>query len=174
MTNGQKPIIATGIGEHVHRLGESSQLPSVELVYLADKWLGRSNVTSVYTGMDLGWEQAIAKAAFRRNIPFTAVVPAKGMPLGWMLEAEEYYRKLVRFSERVEVIPPSPATEDGLANHTRWMIDQSSLLLVLWEYDFCGPTYAAVDYAIKKGINVINLWEEWHPLRSMRRKHVVG
>jgi flagellar biosynthesis protein FliR len=49
-----------------------------------------------------------------------------------------------------------------------WLIALISSL-TLWSFEFAGETFNVIDYGLKKGITVTNLWRDWEALYTLKR-----
>ena len=161
-------MIATGIAPAPERLYERSRLPSPELVYLAAAALKNYRVSHLVTSLAPGWEQALAKAAIELGIPFSIAIPYPGRDLEWEREPRVLYLDLLaRAADVIRVC--DEYSEAGIMKGHVWRIDRSRLVLALWEFDFQGEIFLALQYALRVGREVANLWNDWQHLYSLRR-----
>ena len=161
-------MIITGIAHAPIRLMERSSLPSAELIHLARLALRQYGATRVITSLAPGWEQALARAAFEAEIPFTVAVPFPGRDQEWKKEDRAHYYKLIAVADRVNRIAERYHVLATLDGHL-WQVDRADILLALWDYDFQGETYDTMQYATRANKQVINLWEDWSHLRELRK-----
>lgn len=162
-------MIVTGIANRPNLLHERKNLPSSELVLLAHNGLIKYEATHLITSLSPGWEQALAKAANELEIPYTVAIPYPGRDQEWKGEARiHYYDLLTRAYEVFQI--SEVYTEDAMLESHFWMADRSDLILTLWSYEFYGDTFKVVDYGIKKGITVTNLWHDWESLYTLKRE----
>jgi hypothetical protein len=158
----------TGIAHPPERIRERGYLPSSELIYLAKMALKEYGATSLITSLAQGWEQALAKAAVELEIPFSVAIPYPGRDAEWKRDACVFYLDLLARAAEVFRVSDSYSDTAVLEGHY-WRVDQSNLVLALWDYDFYGDTFQAMDYALKSGKQVTNLWKDWQHLFSLRR-----
>jgi hypothetical protein len=59
--------------------------------------------------------------------------------------------------------------EEAVMEGHFWRVDRSELVLALWDYDFQGDTFQTMGYGLKGGRTVVNLWNDWTHLYSLRR-----
>lgn len=148
--------------ENFHKLTVFAQ----EVLSWATKNL---ELTEVITGMALGWDQAIAKAAFQLEIPFTAATPFEGQENYWPLPTQAMYHDLLKNAKEVVVVTkPKPVSTKlvikALQDRNAWMIDNSELVMALWDGS-SGGTHNAIQYATKKDRKVLNFWDSWDKRR---------
>lgn len=160
----------TGVAHSPKRLQERSLLPSNELVYLASKALKVYGASHLITSLDLGWEQALAKAAVELNIPFVVSLPYPGRDSYWERENRIlYYELLSRAAEVYQIHDTYQAS--SMQECRFWQTDQSDLILALWDYEFeKDDVFDAIRYALDKNVKVNNLWQDWHSLSHLRKK----
>jgi uncharacterized phage-like protein YoqJ len=153
----------TVTGHRPPKLGGYSNEMQDELEGFAHRWLRRLNPELVYTGMALGWDQAIAYACTRHKVPFIAAIPFLGQEHIWPEKSQETYHDLL--SHATEVVHVCKDIDEGIASamdtRNRWMINRGDRLLALWDGERGGGTYNAVRYAQIKGKPVTNLWWSW-------------
>jgi uncharacterized phage-like protein YoqJ len=162
-------VNVTGVALPVELLHERSLVPTNELVYLADKVLRQYHATKLITSLEPGWEQALAKAAIELQVPLTVALPYPGRDRDWKKEVRVVYYELLSRAAEVFQISDSSSPTALLECHF-WQTDQSVLVLALWDFDFHGETYAAVKYAVNKGVTVSNHWQDWQALYTLRKE----
>ena len=114
----------------------------------------------VISGMALGWDQAIAHAAYLEKIPFVAAIPFRGQELMWPKHSQELYNSLVKVASEVEIICSGEYSPSKMQTRNEWMVNNSSHVMALWD-GTGGGTKNCVDYALKINKPVINVWSEW-------------
>lgn len=162
-------MIITGIAHIPQRLKERNLLPSSELVYLARRALCEYDATHLITSLAPGWEQALAKAAIELEVPYSVTVPFPGRDAGWDRALRNLYLDLMARSAQVNRFSES-YRETALTECRQWRADRSELVLALWEYEFQGDVFETMRYASQKGLKVVNLWQDWERLASLRRR----
>jgi uncharacterized phage-like protein YoqJ len=163
-------MIVTGIAHPPARLLERSELPSAELIHLAKKAMAEYGATHLITSLALGWEQALTKAALEMEIPYTVAIPYPGRDSSWGRKACILYLDLLARASEVYRISDCYSETAVLEGHF-YRVDQAETILALWDYDFQGDTFRTIDYALKMGKTVANLWKEWQQLRALRKIH---
>lgn len=160
-------MIVTGIAHAPRRLNERTSLPSGEMVYLAKRALRLYRATRLITSLSPGWEQALAKAALELDLPITVAIPYPGRDQNWDRAARTSYLSLLTRADEVVRICDEPDEEAEMEGH-RWRVDESDLVLSLWDYEFSGETYEVMTFALQTGKTVVNLWQDWDHLVKMR------
>jgi hypothetical protein len=165
-------MIVTGIANPPNLLHEKTNLPSLELIFLASQALRKYEVTHLITSLSPGWEQALAEAANEVEIPYTVALPYSGRDQAWKGEARiRYYDLLTRAYEVYQV--SDIYSENAMLECHYWMVERVDLILTLWSFEFSGETFMVIDYGIKKGIKVTNLWRDWEALYTLKRNNRV-
>jgi uncharacterized phage-like protein YoqJ len=149
-----------------HRLQRLGQYREERLTDLAVAALRKHEPSLVITGMALGWDQAIAEAAVRLEIPFLAAVPFPGQEEGWSrYQYNEYHRLLGETLQPVWVIGRHTDKTAAYKARNRYMVDQldkeHDMLLALFDGKKYGGTWYTVWYAQGKSVRVVNLWSSW-------------
>ncbi len=162
-------MIITGIAHEPKRLYEKTELPSGELIYLASKALREYKAKRLITTLDLGWEMALTKAALELKIPFIVAIPYPGRDTTWNKSTRSTYLELMARASEVFRIADC-YSETALTECRDWRLDQSDLVLALWDYEFEGEPFLGIDYALKSNKTVCNLWKDWEYLSRLRRK----
>lgn len=166
-------VIIAGTGHRPNKLGGFSTSVHDRLVDLAIKVLPLYNTTQVISGMALGWDIALAKAAIKLGIPLVAAVPFKEQYKAWKnkRDIDTYFDVLeestVVYVDRLwdtkYIVPGiSPDVYDVLKMQRRneYMVDEAEAVLALWDGSR-GGTGNCVNYAESKKRRVINLWKTW-------------
>ena len=114
----------------------------------------------VISGVALGWDQAVAVAAYDLGIPFTAAVPFAGQESRWPLRSQEIYRELLRVAARVVIVSEGGFSARAMQRRNEWVVDNCGALVALWDGS-SGGTGNCVAYAYKIGRPGWNLWQYW-------------
>lgn len=153
-------MIIAATGHRPDKLGGYSDAIAEKLMRLAWGALLSERPEGVISGMALGWDTAVARAAIMLGIPLIAAVPFKGQEHQWPALAQYDYRKLLARAARVEIISLGDYSARAMQRRNEWMVDESNRLLALWDGS-SGGTANCVAYAGRKDREVINLWGEW-------------
>ena len=126
----------------------------------------------VYTGMALGWDQAIADACRWNGIAYKAVIPFKGFESRWPDFSKEIYYRLLEDSDEVIYIHDTFEYDpEFMIDRNIYMVDHSKLLLALYNGDKEGGTYNTFKYALSTGIEIKNVWSAWLDWDKNRKLH---
>lgn len=153
-------MIICGTGHRPNKLGGYGMAAGVKLFNLAYDWLAENKPDKVISGMALGWDYALAAAAFDLDIPFIAAVPFEGQESMWPKESQDNYKILLRAAEKVVHVCEAGYAPWKMQARNQWMVDNSDTVLALWDGSK-GGTGNCVIYANKVGKPIINLWEDY-------------
>lgn len=115
---------------------------------------------TLITGMALGWDIACARACITQNIPFIAAIPFVGQQEAWPTVSKIIYEKILSHAAQKVVVSPGLYSAHKMQIRNEWMVDRSEKVIALWN-ETPGGTANCVEYAKKKNIEVINLWDKW-------------
>lgn len=110
--------------------------------------------------MAMGWDLAVAGAAYVLGIPFTAAVPFPGQADRWPPEEQARYVELMSYATTVETLYREYGG-DVYRWRDEWMVDHGDLVLALYNGEQQSGTGMTVRYANRKSVPTINLWKEW-------------
>lgn len=155
-------MVVAGTGHRPDRLGGYADTVHRRLVTVASRWImEQDKPLRIISGMALGWDQALAQAAFDLRIPFDAYVPFRGQEAKWPKYAVQRYKFLLDKAKEVKYI--SSPGYSGLKMHLRneAMVDACNVVLALWNGKPEGGTYSCIEYAKTKDKPIINLWDRY-------------
>lgn len=118
---------------------------------------------SIVSGMALGWDQALAKAALHLEWGVCAAPAFEGMESKWPKESQAVYNEILAASFMVQFVCPPGYSPRKFIERDHWMVDHCDKVIALWDGLKKGGTWATVDYAQKKRIPVVNVWEHYVP-----------
>lgn len=172
-----KVIAATG-----HRIQAFAEWerPESQLFKLAAASLEAEKPDQVISGMALGWDMAIARAAVDAKIPLIAAIPFPQQADRWSEEDRWLWEELVGSAiEQVYMIDGEALTSlepnkrrrkaiAALMTRNEWMVQRveasehpESKMLALYNHSPQGGTAACIRYADRRGVTVRNLWGSW-------------
>lgn len=155
-----------GTGHRPDKLGGYTERVERRLHGLAVACVFEHRPDRIISGMAQGWDTALAEAAVRMRVPFTAAIPFWGQDLLWPAKAQRRYQKLLDLADRVHVVVDTdsgdPVLNPWFAFQARneWMVDHCDLVLALWDGSK-GGTGNCVSYAKKIGVPICNVWESY-------------
>lgn len=159
-------MIVAGTGHRLDKLGGYNDTRAFQnTVWLAQFCVERLKPSQIISGMAIGWDQALALAAIRCNVPFVAAVPFAGQERRWPTQARELYETILERAARVEVTSYGPSNE-AFQIRNEWMVDRADLVLALFNGSR-GGTRNCILYAQAKGVPVENVWPEWLALNEL-------
>lgn len=134
------------------------------LYVLATDELYRLQPATVYTGMALGWDMAVAAACIQLGIQFVACVPCDGQAAVWKQDDQRRYDKLLGHAAEIINVSPGPYAAWKMQTRNRYMVDRitdpDDLLLALYDGS-PGGTANCVKYAELKAVKIENCWPRW-------------
>lgn len=122
--------------------------------------------TEIITGMAMGWDLAVARAAYDQGVPYCAAIPFPQQPNRWPEADQIDWACAVRRASRVEVAGKLPLV-DYYWDRNCWIVDNSVELWSLWDGSPGGTRHATL-YAEDIGRIVRPLWEPWTRFRAER------
>ncbi len=145
------------------------------VVDLAVAALQQFQPSHVRTGMAQGWDQAVAEACVRLDIPFTAVIPHEAFPSRWPAAARAKYNDLLMAADDIVVVGTGDFHLGLLQRRNERIVDdvadEGGYLLALWDMKPRGGTFNCIQYAGEHGVNCHNLWPTWLRHRAARSRH---
>ena len=160
---GRRVIIGC-TGHRPNKLGGYSSDISRRLEALAHSWLSVVMPDEVISGMALGWDQAVAWAAYRLGIPFRAYIPFDGQESKWPPAARNAYEQLLWLAQATKVCTNGGYSPQAMQIRNMDVTDDSDMLLALWDGVKYGGTWNCIDYATNGSAistPIINLWDMW-------------
>ncbi|KQR21874.1 NADAR domain-containing protein [Deinococcus sp. Leaf326] len=144
------------------------QDPEQVLVDLAVKYLRRlrdgNPSLTVISGMALGWDTALARAARQEKIPYVAALPFPGQARRWPEASQELWSELVRDAALVVAVGSDDLADADIRSAMQWrnefMVDQCDLVLACYDGSF-GGTHNCVQDAQAQHRTVINTYGDW-------------
>lgn len=121
--------------------------------------LRRLAPAEVISGMALGWDTAVALAAVRLGIPFTAACPFRGQEQLWSGKQQARYRDLLSKAKKVEFVCKH-RLDIAFQERNEWMVDRCTDLLSLHDGSQ-GGTHNCLRYAYGWSVPVIPTWADF-------------
>lgn len=131
------------------------------LIDLASAALEKYKPARVISGMALGWDQALAEAAIAADIPLYAYVPFRGQESVWSHSSQTLYRLILDQATAVKICYRGGYQLWKLSARNRQMVDDSKLVLALFDGTPKGGTFSCLQYAASRDVPVVNLWKSW-------------
>jgi uncharacterized phage-like protein YoqJ len=164
-------VIICGTGHRPDKLGGYTDEVFLGLVSLARSYIcdvrtktDEGKDIRIISGGALGWDQALAEAAWREGVPYTLALPFPGFEDRWPDKSKKYLAGLMFRSQRTHFVCESGYAGWKMQERNKWMVDNSDAVLALWNGS-PGGTSNCVKYAEKVKKPVINLWETYERQR---------
>lgn len=149
-------------GHRPDKLGGYSRSARKKLIAFAmsELTLLRPSISKVFTGMALGWDQAIAEACVELDIPFVALIPFNGQESIWPIQSQERYSHLMRRASEVELVCQGGYEPKKMLDRNIRLVNMSDSILALWN-GTKGGTSHCVNYALESRKELNNAWPRW-------------
>lgn len=152
-------------GHRPPKLGGYGKPAKRALVNFAIEVVKSAGTKKAIVGMALGWDQAVAEACLRLNVPFVAAVPFPGQEAYWPKESQDHYRWLLSQANETHVVSPLVAGNSNRASafmmvRNKWMVERCSEVHALWDGSRGGTGNCVLDANISH-VRVINHWDAW-------------
>ena len=122
--------------------------------------LQEMKITKVISGMAIGWDIALARAAINLEIPVVCAIPFKGQEAMWPEESQNTYNLVLSLAESVNIICEGGYEAWKMQKRNQWMVDGADTILALWD-GTPGGTKNCINYAIKSNKTIINLYDNF-------------
>lgn len=161
-------MIVAASGHRSYDLGTNHMPRQIRLVEFAESVLADlDGVDAVVSGMALGWDQAVARAAVGMGIPLLAYVPFRGQEKYWGSTDRAIYRRLLEDAQEVHVVDETGLpVRDAYMARNEAMVDVSNLVLGLWDGRSWGGTFNCLKYAHERRVRVMQLYQAWQDFRG--------
>ena len=138
---------------------KSGKWSDENLVAVAVSALRELNPSVVYTGMALGWDNAVAKACIKLKIPFVSVIPFLGQESKWPENKQTEYLLLLDKANHWIVSAGIGYAPWKMHKRNAHLIEFGEEGLALYdESKPTGGTASCVKEALKKGRKMYNAW----------------
>ena len=114
----------------------------------------------VVSGMALGWDLALAQAAFDLSIWYTAAIPCDNQCDRWPPASRKLWAKLINRSHNTVLVTPGPYKPEVMQIRNEWMVDNSSYVIAMYDGS-AGGTCNCIKYANKMGRSITNLYPKY-------------
>lgn len=155
-------MIIAGTGHRPNKLGGYDEATSNRLFRLAVSYLTTADVSRVISGMALGWDQALARAAIYLKIPFIAAIPFTGQENAWPIVSRNNYNQLLDAAHAKYIVCGGGYAGWKMQKRNEWMVDHCDKIAALWDGS-SGGTGNCIQYAKQVGKPIDNLWEDYVP-----------
>ena len=146
-------MIISFTGHRPDKLG-GYKLPNPTYNYVCkeiEKTLLSLKPEKVISGMALGIDQWAAFICVKNKIPFTAAIPFEGQESAWPFKSQETYRILLSKATDKVIVSPGGYSAQKMQIRNEWMVNNSDILIAVYNGDKAGGTANCVKYA--EGLN---------------------
>ena len=161
-------MIIAGTGHRPNKLGGYGDDVKIKLQKFAVSMINNLKVKPdrIISGMALGWDQALARAAVELGIPFIAAVPFRGQEMAWPASSQKEYAELLTLALKTIYVSEPGYYKQKMQIRNAFMVNSCDIVLALWD-GTPGGTKNCLDYATYRAKKmVINVWDEWRNYES--------
>lgn len=155
-------MIICGTGHRPDKLGGYSFEVYSRVVDVAKEWMEKnlSSNALVISGGALGWDQALADAAFALELDVSLYLPFPGFEDRWPSSSRKTLYNQIYQCRSYQFISEGPYAGYKMQLRNEAMVNASDLVLALWN-GTSGGTANCIAYANKVGKPIVNLWDRY-------------
>lgn len=153
--------ILAGTGHRPDKLGGYTAKAYERVFQVAVDALEELRPNVVISGMAMGWDTAVAEAAYALDIEFWAFVPFEGQERMWHEETQNLFRRLLGVADRIVYCADPGYAAWKMDRRNRMMVDHADAMLALWDGS-SGGTGNCVAYANLNNVPIINCWSKFN------------
>lgn len=165
-------MIICGTGHRPDKLGGYGPDVTNSLITVARDWLIAYTPELVISGGALGWDQALAWAAYYTKTPFTLALPFPRFECKWPKASQDNLENLVAHAHKVKYVCEEGYAPWKMQVRNKWMVDNSDQVLALWN-GTDGGTANCIRYARSINKPIINIWEAYERIREQGQEQAV-
>ncbi len=164
----------SGTGHRIHKFAKTDTEAfgiHVQLVDIASEYFKsfKEGSFDVNTGMALGWDLAIARAAYESKVPYNTIIPFHGQHHIWGKAWRNEYQFLMNEATSLMVadqllVPnksPKGLIVKALYDRNKMLMDLATRVVALYDGAKKGGTYGAICYANTLKLPVDNVWDSF-------------
>ena len=165
-------IIVAGTGHRPDKLGGYHESVYDRILDTAMLAIDEQKPTILISGMALGWDTALAEAAYLLDIPFKAYIPFEGQESKWPAASQRLYRNLLALAAEVVYCSEPGYSAYKMQVRNARMVDDAGIVIALWDGS-PGGTSNCIEYATAQEVQVVNYWKHFdeQPFSRSRRAH---
>lgn len=135
-----------------------SKAQDLAMLQTAKHYLAELKADYVISGGALGWDTAIARAAFSLKIPYAVYVPCQGFGAMWDKQQQFTFDMMLRHADKHHIVTDKPYNASLMVIRDHAMVNDATMVLALWNGQTHGGTYHTVQYAKQCHKEVVNAW----------------
>lgn len=158
-------MIVAGTGHRPDKLGGYGYEVRENLNSVAMDWLVENKVDKVISGGALGWDQALALAAWDLGIYLIMALPFEEFDSKWPPRTREFLKYINKNAQEVVYVCEPGYAPWKMQERNKWMVDRCDLVLALWD-GTDGGTANCIKYANSINKPITNLIEFYNDIRT--------
>lgn len=103
--------------------------------------------TKIISGMALGVDTFAADVALEMNIPLLAAIPFVGQEKMWLASSIKKYNDILSKASEKVIVSEGSYTASKMQIRNQWMVDNSNILIGVYNGSKTGGTYNCLTYA---------------------------
>jgi uncharacterized phage-like protein YoqJ len=127
---------------------------------IIDKYDEVEFISGMAIGVDTWAAEVVLQERLINGRELTLAIPFVGQQNSWPIHAQLRWLDIYHQATTIHFVDEEGYAPWKLLNRNKWMVDNSDLVIAVWNGDKAGGTFHCIDYAKKKGKEIINLWPE--------------
>lgn len=119
-------------------------------------------ISGMAVGVDIWSAVAVLEARLTKpeQVTLQLAIPFVGQYANWPLSSQRQYLDIYRQADSIHYVDEEGYAAWKLLNRNKWMVDNSDMVVAVWNGDEDGGTAHCIKYAQRKGKEIINLWNQ--------------
>ncbi len=131
----------------------------------------KSGIEQFYVGMSRGADFLFADVLSERKLNWVAIIPCKTQTHLWNKSDKEFHRKLVDKAEDMIILHDE--YKRGVMHYrNQYMVDNSELLLAIYDDSGKGGTFHTVNLALKQHKKVVQFNPNTHQFNVLKSRQL--
>lgn len=121
-------------------------------------WLEENKPDLIITSLSPGWDMWLAECALHLGMRVDAYLAFRDQSKSWIGSSKRRFDSIIVHKNVVPVIIQEEWTPDCYYKRDKALVDDSSILLTLWDGKGKNDVFHALEYAKEKKRQTINFW----------------
>jgi uncharacterized phage-like protein YoqJ len=145
----------------------------VKLKALIKRYIERRGINTFISGMALGidmWSALIILSLKKKypHIKLVCAIPCIEQYKKWNKDDTKMYHEILEQADEVYYVSNEPYTAWCMTDRDKWMVDNTSHVIAVWNEDEDGGTWQTVKYAVKRQRPIMQLHPKTLNIKSLR------